>query len=442
MPRVASVIMALARVIIIRLFRVGVGLFWGVEVHGLERDPLSPRTYFAMSHKRDLDAMISVSVMLTHRGWRALAGDVHFAMRADSFTPGFLARVVRRPPWLSWLLRPITVGRILLLAGVHPLAGPYTRPGEEWIRDVLAHEGNPPVGEVLAAPFLARLAAETHQPPEQLAQRPLAQLLYWRYQEVFASYLGPEVLAPDVRRAARRRLVALVKRQIEDLAAQLWQGGSLYGSPEGGLSPDGRISSITSGWHRLLRAAPADTTVLPVYTMYDFMTVRRPRLFIDVAPAIERAPALPHDEQDARLREAWLGAARFTCSQLASGFLVRRSEAGAAPFTLEDLATAVRRDALALVAVGLHIDRRMLRQRSARWVAAGYLAYVARRGLVQRAGQGRWIPTVGSLKVAVPVGEVGYRDLPLAYAWNELQQLLAQDPAASEPLPDRSAADG
>src|SRR5215813_2764330 len=89
---------------------------FALEISGLEHARVQPPVYFAISHKRDLDTMAPLGRILFHRGWRALTKEVRFAMRSDSFGPGFLARAVAVPRWVrpfQRLIRPISVGTIL-----------------------------------------------------------------------------------------------------------------------------------------------------------------------------------------------------------------------------------------------------------------------------------------------------------------------------------------
>src|SRR5215813_14510631 len=125
----------LGRVALSALFAAAPRLFYDIEVHGLEYDSGAPHTFFAITHKRDLDAMVPLPALLWHRGWSAIARDVHFAMRSDGFEPGFLARIVLHPRWLSWLLRPISVGAVLRSVGVHPLRDLHLQPGETRLRE-------------------------------------------------------------------------------------------------------------------------------------------------------------------------------------------------------------------------------------------------------------------------------------------------------------------
>ncbi|HKS71405.1 MAG TPA: hypothetical protein VJQ45_13360, partial [Ktedonobacterales bacterium] len=383
------------------------------------------RTYFAITHKRDLDSVAPVPPILAHRGWSALAGDVRFAMRADSMEPGFLARMVLRPRWFSRLLRPIGVGPILRGVGIYPIYSLRIRPAEEWLREALWADGGGTVGEWLAPAFVAHLAAAVGDDPARLAELPVARLLAWRYHLPLQEYTGQEIFAGQARRRAERRAVEAVKRTLAEQAEWLWQGGSIYSAPEGKFSPDGHFSPITGGFHRVLRAAPAETRVVPVAITYDYMTSGRMRMFVDLAPPIERAPSLAPRAFDAALRDAWRGAVRFHCTLLGAEFL---ADNAGATFTTDDLVRHVQRRAQGLAAAGRHVDERLLSARGARSRGRSLLVYARRHELVRptRDHGGHWEALPPRPMPAVPLGGVGYGVAPLAYARNELEEVLAQ----------------
>jgi hypothetical protein len=253
----------------------------------------------------------------------------------------------------------------------------------------------------------------------------LSDLLAWRFHAPLQPRVGPDMFTGDARRRAERRVVATAKAELATISAWVGAGGSLYGAPEGRLSPDGRLSPITSGLHRILRAAAEETRLVPIMIVYDFMTTRRKRMFVDLAPAIERVPTLPQRTLDDALRRAWMLAARFTCTQLGAAFLVRRAQGDATPFSLEEFTGALCREASALADAGRHVDRRLLSKRDARRRARGFLAFAARHGYIKRAGHSHWLATPGDLTVKAPAWDVGYRDFPLGYAWNEYSEMIA-----------------
>lgn len=396
-----------------------------VDVRGLEHDERAPHTYYALAHKRDLDPIVILPPLLRHRGWRALTGEVRFALRSDAFTHGFLARIVGATlPGRA--LRVLSLGDVLRPLGAMPIDG-LRRPMEEWLRVTLREDGDEPVGTALSLEERARFAALSRQRGNDIAAQPLSSLLSWRYLPELRTLRGPETLVGARHHRAERYVLADVRRQLAKLSAWMRSGGSLLGAPEGGLTPDGHVQPLAGVLHRVLRDAPADTCVMPIVIVYDFMRTGRTRVYLDVAAPLRKAPALLERHLRIELRRAWLNAMRFTCSQLASGYLVWAGETDRAEFTLAEMALAVRHLAVALTERGRQVDPDLLDMRRARRDVARYLTYAQRHGLARRAKSGHWMAVRHDLAVHVNPGEGGYVRQPLAYAWHELLDMLGVD---------------
>ncbi len=424
MPHDSSVLGAAGRMVLCAAFATVPRLYFQIETHGLEHDARQPRTFYAIMHKRDADGMAPLPPILIHRGWRGLTSDIHFAMRSDAFERGFLARLVLHPHWFSFLLRPIDLGPLLRGIGAHPLRDLRLRPAETWIREALRAEGDQPAGALLTPSYLAELATAVRQKPETFAHLALSKLLRWRYHIALQSYYGAEIFVSSARRRAERRVLDTAKAYLDDIAAWLRRGGSIFNGPEGRLTPDGRLSPITGGMYRVLRASPPDTSVLPIALVYDFMTTGRPRLFVDVTAPIENAPTCSRQELFATLRQSWLLAARFTCTQLASGVITAYGRLPDPVFSTPRLVDEVRAQAHKLAGEGRHVDKRLLDARGAARLVARYLEFARRRGIVRREDRDRWrVPPTRPLEV--PPGGVGYPASPLAYAANELSEMLS-----------------
>jgi hypothetical protein len=423
--QIPFVLIALCRTIIATAFWIATRLSFRVEIRGLEHDKGEPGTYFGMAHKRDLDPIVLIPSIIFHRGWLGRDKALHFALRGDGFSTGYLARIVMQPRWISRFLRLLSIGTVLRWLGTHPTES-LLRPTEEWIRELLDVIGDVPAGEVLAPKILYEIAGATAESCQQIADHPLSHLLSWRYHAALQCFYGSEILLGPARRLIERRLVSRIKQQLADLSAWLQSGGSLLGSPEGQLSPDGKLRSVNPALHRILRNAPGDTRIIPIYLTYDYMTTRRRiSIFIDIAPAIEHAPMLATEDFDAQLRLAWLHSARFTCTQLASGFILEARRAPIRSFTLDELTLAIHRQAVTLAEHGRHIDRQLLQPGHTRKLAKGFLAYAERHALVRRLDHCKWIPTATEVPIKVRPMEVAYDTAPLLYSWNELQELLS-----------------
>lgn len=407
------------RLVLAAIFWGAVRLFFSVEVRGLEYATVK-QTYFAMAHKRDLDPLVEVPSVLFHRGWKALAGEVRFALRGDAFFPGFLGRIVRRPRWLALLLRPLRLGPLLRALGVYPLESLHWRPAEQWIRDWLRIGDDLPVGEVLTSAFVQRLAMVSREDEQALLARPLSHLLAWRYQSYLQDVCKVDMFSE--RHRVRKEILRQLQRQLGELAGWTMQGGSVWGAPEGQLSADGRLGHVASVLYRLLQAGPPEQDVVPISITYDFMVGWHPRIFVNLAAPLRNARRLPARQLALDVRDAWLLNSCFTCTHLASDFLVRMQHR--APFTLDALVVDIRQQAGRLLDEGRRVDRRLLSPGKAKSLARRYLEFALRSGLVCRAGRHCWQSSIGSIEVQSAPGEVGYARMPLAYALNELREML------------------
>jgi len=437
MNRLSFFFSACSRLVLMGIFWIAVRLFYDVEFHGLEHVKGKRPSYFAMAHKRDLDPMVEVPSVLARQGWRALAGDVYFAMRSDAFAPGFLGRVVMYPRWFSRVLRLLSLGSVLRFLGIRPLEDLHQRPAEMWIRDFIHAEGDMFARDVLTPAFLQQLAAAVDEDAAALGRQRLSRLLAWRYQAALQEFYSVDILQQQKHWHTKSNILSQLKQELTELRNWLARGGSVWGAPEGQLSPTGLNGRVTAILHRLLRSGSMATSIVPITIVYDFMTVKRARIFVDVAPSILYDPQ--HDPQQAaqevneQLRRAWLTSARFTCTQLASGFLVRRSKAAVHIFTLSDLVTEIEQEAARLAETGRHVDERLLAHQPARKLAASFMHYAERRKLVYSRAHDLYEVASCDLAMEVRAGGTGYNKYPLAYAWNELQDMLqVQTPAESE----------
>jgi 1-acyl-sn-glycerol-3-phosphate acyltransferase len=414
---------ASSRIVLASIFWVAVRLFHHVKVHGLERASGKHPSFYAMAHKRDLDPLVEVPSVLARRGWQALAGDVHFAMRGDAFTPGFLARLVSYPRWFVRFLRLLSLGAILRRLGIRPLENLHVRPAEVWIHEWLETQSDRRSDQVLTLTFLQHVAKMSGEDVQNLQALPLSHLLSWHFQEALQPWNSTDIFVESARRHMKRVVLKKLKQQLTDLAAWLSHGGSLWSAPEGQLSTDGTLGLLTPILHRLLQEGPPDTCVIPISITYDFMSSGRSGIFVNLAPPI--ASPLPAKELETQLRHIWLLHACFSCTQLASGFLVEKQRAADPSFTLDDLASSIQQHAARLAEAGRFVDQRLLNPRTARKLARRYVDYTLRHHIVRTTERNRWEPTIGDLVIQVRPGEVGYKQAPLAYAWNELQDMLS-----------------
>ncbi len=425
---------ALSRIVLAGVFWVAVRLFYKVEIHGLEHAKGKHPAYFAMAHKRDLDPIVQVPSVLAHRGWRALAGNVLFALRGDAFLPGFLGYIVTRPRWLARVLRLLSLGRILRGLGIRPLENLHVRPTGMWVREWLVAQGDMRIGEVLSQDFLQHVSKVSGENIDVLQEQPFSYLLSWRFHDVLKAWSSADIFSQSARRLAKQETLRKLKEELAELSTWLSGGGTLWGAAEGKLSPDGTLGLITAILHRLLQASP-ETYIIPISVSYDFMTTRRQRIFVRLAPPISQDSLPSTRNLEKQLRNAWLLNTCFTCTQLASGFLVQKHAMENSSFTLDDLVKHIHEQAVSLTAANRFVDQRLLYPHTIRKLARSYLQYAHRQDSVHTLDSHTWAPKISNLTIKVAPGDVGYRQAPLAYAWNELQEMLSVHSLEADPIP-------
>jgi hypothetical protein len=418
---------ACIRLILGPIFWIAVRITHDVEFHGVEHISGKRPIYVAMAHKRDVDPIIELPTILGHQGWRAYVGDVLFAMRGDFLSPGFLGRIVLRPRWFSWALSHLELEGILRIIGVRPLDSLQLRIAEEWVRDYLKMEGDLKAAALFTSAFLEQVAREAGIAKEEIYAAKLSDLLAWRYHDAMLNMCTTDIFVEERRLQARRILHKHVTQELSDLQKWFKAGGSIWGAPEGQLSAMGKLGPFTSALPRLLSCRTEKTYIIPTFIIYDFMTVKRLHIFVDVAPTIVYDPAQILQFQDihAQLRSTWLANARFTCTQLGAGFLVKMSHAAVPTFTLDDLTRSLEQEAARLTTLGRHVDARLLYHNKARELANNFLQYAKLHGYVLQKEDGKYEATKQDLSMQVQPGTVGYDKYPLAYAWNELQEMLS-----------------
>ncbi|MHB8600027.1 MAG: hypothetical protein ACYDER_24855 [Ktedonobacteraceae bacterium] len=246
MKYLKSFVIAICRILLASAFWIAVNVFHRVKMYGLQNDNGLRPAYFAMCHRRDLDPMVEIPIVLGHRGWQALAGDVRFAMRSDAFSQGFLARIVLRPRWFARFVRLIPLAAILRGLGIFPLENVHMRPAEVWIRDALAVAGNVEIEDALAPAFLQQVVKYPVEYSQKAKGQLLSRLFSWRYQQSLQAWQSVDIFREPLRGQMKRFVMAETRQELANIARYIHAGGSLWGAPEGGISSDGHIGTVTA----------------------------------------------------------------------------------------------------------------------------------------------------------------------------------------------------
>lgn len=433
-----ATILFIIRLVLVICFWIVAHLLNVVRIDGKANIAQREPTYYALQHKRDDDPFFVLPALLLRRGSLSLARSIHFGLRADAFARGFLARLVESPRWFAFLLFGLNVGPILAALGAHPLFAIQQSPHETWLRLARARDGDRPVAETLDPALIDRLAEASHIPASQLATLSIQDLLQWHFQRYLQAYGNADLFAEPYRHAIAHHSVELLRDQLADLADLLRHGAALLGAPEGELTPDGRIGQVSSAFTRILHLGPPRLTVVPISTTYDTMTARRMKVFITIGAPLHFEPREDRQRVERALRQAWLAGMTFTSSHLGCIMLKYYAAVGHCVFSTEQFVRDVRDLANHLAAQGYRVDDQLRSAILGNERQLAFLRFVRRRGYVRLYKPEYWAVLAHDETIHVEPGQVGYRTFPLAYTWNEVEEMIGArsrgDEAALSPI--------
>ncbi len=297
LPAAPAWLPALARVALL-----ATRAFCRIEVHGALPRRDGPLLILA-NHQHDLDSiavpLLAVLTPPTRTPVRAVGSQ-------RLFEPGLLGP--RLPDLFASALPGLNPGRALRRLGVLPLENePLRRPLASLAYEVYLRHGDLPLREVLAAGGPGRVS--DIWVPGRLARHPAP-----------ASILD---LREPYRGEARAALRPRVEAQMAAVAAALAGGATVFVTPEGRVTADGRLAPMGGLLSRLLPLARGRIQLAAI--AYDPLVRRRFTMVVRLL-----APADPDDIATS------LAAARpVTASQLLSVWLVRERPKVVTPAGIE-----------------------------------------------------------------------------------------------------------
>lgn len=383
---------------------------------------LEPGTLVVSNHQRDGDVPIIATTLCRREGLRFRCPLPFCAGREDMLRPGFLRDLLAHwPTPLPSLLGRVPLGWLFRLTRVLPIrrvreftfgealsacaAGPQDPEPPERVlnlrgrREVSARLGSAParIESLIADPVLADLRRAN-----------------WGLRKL--SRRARAAIAPGFR--------AAIEAQLAQFAHLLDAGRIVYLAPEGANSENGRLRRMRDGAWRICRLAVAAPAVLPVALSYDPIRAGRLRAVVRIGSPLRGLDLSDRRKFDATLRHEILKLCPVTPSHLASRFLV----AGPARFTTHDLCDWLDHAARAVADAGLTLDPLLARGARLQALAAGRLAWLARKRLVRRDGpwwRNRW-PQGAAPEWQTPAGVVRYLDNALGDLASEFPHLAAR----------------
>lgn len=341
------------RLLVAWILRAYVALGYRLQVWG--RLPARRGATLVISnHGHDLEGMVVPQVLYR---FGPLGRPVYSAGSERIFEPGFLG--TRAPKPFGRMLASASVGRIVWLLGVRPIENmPRLRPFVSFAYETYRRHGNLPLAEVFTPGALASLL------PVTVRGRRLTLRDVWhrRLFECAQTMLPLSALREPYRSEVRSSVRGRIEAEIARLAEILRGGGTLYLTPEGRYTDDGRLARFRAAY-ALLR--PLAEQVYLAAVSYDPFLPGRMRMLLQFVPA----PA------DGDLRPALLAARPVTVSQVVAWELMAQD----GPRTLEEIEEAALAAAVALPSEALRspdlraIPRRSVRRALRQMVSLGYL---------------------------------------------------------------------
>ncbi len=318
------------------------------------RLPLRRRATLVVSnHQHDLDGMVAPAWLTFVGPWRH---PVYCAASQRLFEPGFLA--TRLPRILRPLLYRLNAAGFFGVLGVLPIENqPLMRPISSFGHAVLQSQGNLPLDEVFTPetlrnfglPVTARLS------------------VLWKGRYAAAGTLVRRVsltaLREPYRTMVRMAQRSEIEEQMKTLKDRLREGGTLYLTPEGRYSLDGRVQRLRLAFGEL---RPLAGCVYGMTINYDPFLRNHLSLYV-------RIEHFPSDMN----ASAWLAWQRvITVSQVVAAAVLSLPEA----FSEQDVSAEVQRRVQAFPASAFVASELVLSDQAVRACLKGMI----RKGVVQR----------------------------------------------------------
>ncbi|MDQ6767276.1 MAG: hypothetical protein M3Z41_05660 [Candidatus Eremiobacteraeota bacterium] len=258
-------------------------------------------TLMVCNHQHDLDTVATIVQASNDGPWNK---PVYSAGSRRMFEPGFMAI---RVPWLRSYLRRFDSTKLFGAMGILPIENELrTRSLASLAWAVYASHGEVPLTKVVSSDVIAQL-------DPQAASTTVGQLFGERW---FKRAQGTRVSVKTVLEPYRSEIYAHTRQHLEPdyqlLESTLRAGTTMFLTPEGRYSQDGRMYPLRSALMRLL---PLAHEIYLLAISYDVFVGSRLSCLFRILP-------LP----DRRDLDVWMRATRpITASQLLSAWLFERS---------------------------------------------------------------------------------------------------------------------
>jgi hypothetical protein len=179
----------------------------------------------------------------------------------------------------------------------------------------------------------------------------------------------------------------VIESQLQHIVDLLERGETVFLTPEGKISANGRFDRFRAGLHILVNRPRIPPRVLPMGITYDFMTTGRQSVFLNIGQELTDLQGLSRKDVDAIVAKAIVTQLTVTASQLASQILLS-FHANGGRFTAAELVERVGFEAQCRVDAGVRVDPRLLNNRELAKRMRRYFKYCLRKRMLVQTAKG------------------------------------------------------
>jgi 1-acyl-sn-glycerol-3-phosphate acyltransferase len=393
-----------------------------IRVEGMKNYTASPATLITINHKRDLDIPIVASIL--HLGKTPFSENrrMHFVARDDLFQPGFLTAHFPVFGIAGPLIHKINIKPVMVALRAHPISHVIRRRIGPLIRELVPFDRTVPLKDVVSRPGLALISKMLEgQKDYNLGDITVGDFLGYPFSTLHQQPVDVKIIRGDLSRNLREKTLRKIGEQLQDIADILNTGNICMLAPEGQLSPDGRFWPVKSGLFRLISMTTSDIRIIPVNTTYDFMTLRRMRIYMTVGHELTMVKELSKVDLEQLAQKSIVTLGPVTLSHLGSEFLLQVLDSGRKQFEEEECYTIILQRVEELRARSIRLEERLLTEQSLKKRTVDFLRYCTKRGIISNKGGGSFVMNNGLVKIH-KFGK--FHENPVQYSANELKNLL------------------
>jgi hypothetical protein len=342
--------------------------------------------------------------------------------RADEFTPSFFSTYFDPPIWLSQiLLYKLDISGIMRALRAFPLRQAHPVTTLQAFRDLLSLRGDVELGSVCEESWLIKCSDALKIELGAIKSMKISNFLSCHHIKILRQEAGISMFRAAEYHGMRLFQTSIVESQLEYFTDLLRQGKIVFLSPEGKLSPDGKLCAFRGILNPLAKIQGINVKILPLAISYDFITTGRKRIFLNIGKEITTDKGLSKNELDNLVSKYLRKLAVVTMSQL-GGYVLFQEALNGTDFLEKEI---WQNKLIALFEKaennGFELDQSLFSEQVFYRKICNFEKYCIQKGLLTRGPQERILINHPQI---LDTSTSGYSKNPIYYCYNEFKALL------------------